>query len=92
MTPAVPIALPITDDTIALIADRVAGLLAERLPSAASPWLTVADAATYLGCPTSRVYALKAARQIPHHKEGSRLLFHRDELDAWVRKGGGLRP
>jgi excisionase family DNA binding protein len=77
--------------------DRLAELLAPRLGSQApategSPWLGVDDAATYLGCPRSRIYALVSARRIPHCRDGSRLLFDRTELDAWVRAGGAKRP
>jgi excisionase family DNA binding protein len=52
----------------------------------------VGAAAEHLACPRSRVYALGAARRIPHRRDGSRLLFRRSELDAWLEGGGGLRP
>jgi excisionase family DNA binding protein len=58
----------------------------------AIPWLDVEGAAKHLACPRSRIYALVSARRIPHHKDGSRLLFRREELDEWVRMGGGRRP
>jgi excisionase family DNA binding protein len=58
----------------------------------ANTWLSVPEAAAYLRCPTSRIYALKSADRIPFHLDGSRLLFRRSELDAWIRQGGGTRP
>ena len=78
--------------------DRLAELLKPRLAGrhgehpGASPWLNVEAAAAYLSCPKSRVYALVSARRIPFHKDGSRTLFRREELDLWVRDGGARRP
>jgi excisionase family DNA binding protein len=89
------LAVELPDEVLESIAERAAELVAERLAAEAapSPWLDVAGAAEYIGgAPTSRVYALVSAGRIPHHRDGSRLLFHRDELDAWIRDGGGKRP
>jgi excisionase family DNA binding protein len=72
--------------------------LAERLlprleaPAHTDGWLTVGEAAGYLRCPKSRLYSLVSARRIPFVKDGSRTLFRRSELDAWLRAGGGKRP
>jgi len=73
------------------IAQRAAELLAARVP-AEDHWMTVAEAAEYLRCPISRIYALTSAKRVPHHHDGSRLLFRRSELDTWVMSGGGRRP
>jgi excisionase family DNA binding protein len=57
-----------------------------------SPWLTVAEAARYLGWPEGRLYKLTAARAIPYRKHGARILFQRHELDQWLdeyREGPG---
>jgi excisionase family DNA binding protein len=82
------------DETLATLADRLAPILATRIGHAepAFPWLDVGHAAEHLSCPRSRIYALVSARRIPHYKDGSRLLFRREELDDWVRAGGGRRP
>jgi excisionase family DNA binding protein len=86
------------DDTLATLADRLADrlepILVPRLNPSQPPdsWLDVGQAAEHLSCPRSRIYALVSARRMPHHKEGSRLLFRREELDEWVRAGGGRRP
>jgi excisionase family DNA binding protein len=78
------------------VAERAAAIvieqLREELAPAPSPWLDVAGAAEYIAAPVSRIYALVSADRIPFHRDGSRLLFHRDELDAWIRDGGGKRP
>jgi hypothetical protein len=56
-------------------------------------WLRGADRiAEYIDAPRSRVYALSSAGRIPVEHDGSNLMGHRSELDAWVRKGGGKRP
>lgn len=73
------------------VAVRVAELLAER-ERAPEPWIGVEAAAEHLACPKSRIYALTSAERIPFTRDGSRLLFRRGELDAWLSDGGGTRP
>jgi len=82
------------DETLARLADRLAPILVSKIEtnSQAVPWLDVHGAARHLTCPRSRIYALVSAGRIPHHRDGSRLLFRREELDDWVRTGGGIRP
>jgi excisionase family DNA binding protein len=82
------------DQALDALADALAPRLAGRIGSdnAATPWLDVAEAAEHLSCPKSRIYALVSARRIPFYKDGSRTLFRRNELDEWVRGGGGRRP
>ena len=76
------------------IAARAAELVAERLEPTEDRWMNVDEAAHYLGCPKSRVYALASCKpaRIPFERDGSRLVFKRSELDAWIRAGGGKRP
>lgn len=50
-----------------------------------SPWLGIAAAADYLDWPRQRLYKLTASGAIPHYKQEGRLLFHRQELDQWLR-------
>lgn len=50
-----------------------------------SPWMAVDAAAAYLDWPKQRLYKLSAAGAIPHYKHDGRLLFHRQELDHWLR-------
>jgi excisionase family DNA binding protein len=78
-------------DTLApALAERVAGLLGERI-AARSPWMTVDEAAEYLRCAPKRIYDLTSQGRLPRHKDGSRVLLHRDELDAYVA-GTPLTP
>lgn len=84
------------DAALDQLADRLAPRLAARLGQTTSGsgdvWLDVTGAAEYVSCPKSRIYALTSARRIPFHKDGSRTLFRRDELDEWLRAGGAKRP
>ena len=84
----------IDDETLTTLADRLAPILVTRIghDEHIFPWLDVEGAAQHLACPRSRIYALVSVRRIPYYKDGSRLLFRREELDDWVRAGGGRRP
>jgi excisionase family DNA binding protein len=77
-------------DLVEAIAERVVELLAPTLDMPGE-WLTAVEAAEYLRCPPSRIYALSSARRIPLYHDGSRLLFKRSELDRWVSAGGSKR-
>lgn len=86
------LALDVPGELVEQIAQRAAAIMVEHEAPAASPWLTVGEAAEYLRCPKSRVYSLVSAGRIPFVKDGSRTLFSRGELDAWLHNGGGKRP
>jgi excisionase family DNA binding protein len=71
--------------------DRLAELLAPRLarriaPTPATPWLDVDEAAAYLRCSRQRVYDLRHAGVLKPHRDGRRLLFRRDDLDAYLER------
>jgi excisionase family DNA binding protein len=53
-----------------------------------SPWMAIERAAAYLDLRKQRLYRLTASGEIPHYKQEGRLLFHRGELDAWLRRFG----
>lgn len=75
------------------VAERAAEILAERQGENTEPgFLGVEGAAAFLSCPKSRVYRLVSAGRVPHHRDGSRLLFDRDELRQFVRTGGAKTP
>lgn len=57
-----------------------------------SPWLSATEAAQYLRCPLSRIRRLRMTGDLPHEKDGSRVLYNRDELDAFIRSGGAISP
>lgn len=85
------LALVFPDPLVERIARRAAELVSAEIPAQADRWLDVQGAADHLACPKSRIYALVHQREIPHHRDGSRLLFRRGELDAWVEAGGARR-
>lgn len=72
------------------IAHRAADLVTQE--SSPDPYLDTKHAAEYLDCGKSRLHTLVSIRRIPHHRDGTRLLFRRSELDEWIRNGGGKRP
>jgi excisionase family DNA binding protein len=57
-----------------------------------TPWLTAHEAAAYLGCSLSRVRRLTMTRELPHEKDGARVLYHRDALDKFILAGGARTP
>lgn len=62
------------------------------------PWLNVSRAAEHLACSSKRIYDLKSQGRLRYAKEGGRLIFRREWLDAVVELGGerddseGLEP
>lgn len=89
------LAVPIPAELVDAIAHRVADELAERMAlgdATASPWLTLEEAAAYLRMPKDTLY--KRTAEIPHTKQGGRIRFRREELDAWMEEGreGPISP
>lgn len=70
------------------IAARAAQLAADRLDQG-SPWMTRKQAAEYLSVPLSR---LEKDKRVPVHRWKGRVLYHRDELDGYVRSFDNTRP
>ena len=52
-----------------------------------SPILTVDQAAAMLGIKPAQCRRWLAAGIVPHHKNGSRIIIHRAELEQWMRAG-----
>lgn len=84
-------AFDIPAELVEAVAVRAAELVRDQA-QAGDRWLTVDEAAEHLRCPKSRIYALTSTGRIPHHRDGSRLLFRQSELDRWVEQGGAKRP
>ena len=77
------LSLAVPEALVEAVAERVADLLAERLPAQGpAPWLDVDGAAAYLASPKSRVYELVAAKRVRHYRDGRRVLFKAEDLDA----------
>lgn len=84
----------VPDDLLDDLAARIAGRLADTTANAApatSPWLDAQGAATHLSTTKRRMYDLAQQGRVPCHREGTRLLFDRRELDEWVRSGDAAR-
>jgi excisionase family DNA binding protein len=69
-------------DDVAL--ERLRDLIGDLRSGEPEPWVDVHGAAEHLACKRQRIYDLVHADRIPHHRDGSRLLFRRSELDAWI--------
>jgi excisionase family DNA binding protein len=78
-----PMMLSAPPELIEAIAQRAAEIVAQTLePASRSPYMNVEEAAEYLRCKPQRVYDLVSMRRLTPRKDGSRSLFHRDDLDA----------
>ncbi len=77
-----PFSLSVPPELVDALAERVAALIAEQATPVPLPYLTVEEAAEYLGRPRSRVYELVAQKRVRHYREGRALLFRREDLDA----------
>lgn len=85
-------ALILPPECIDAIADRVAALVLAGLKpdgsASQSPYLTIPEAAEYLRCSRQRVDDLLSQRRLTRHKDGSRTLVSRAELDRYMGGSG----
>ena len=81
----------VSPEVIDVIAQRVVEVLDER-QAQPEPWIGVAEAAEHLHCRPQRIYALVHQGRLQPCREGSRLLFRRSQLDAWLLAGPGVEP
>jgi excisionase family DNA binding protein len=79
------LSLNVPPELIEAISERTAALLAELLPASPEPYLDVDGAAGYLACSRDRIYDLRR-QGLAHFKDGSRLLFKREDLDGWLSR------
>jgi excisionase family DNA binding protein len=70
----------IPDEFVDEIADRVA----ERFDRPVEGWLDVEQAAAYLAAKPDRIYDLVAMDRLEVRRDGRRLLFRREWLDAAI--------
>ena len=83
-----------TDDDLDRLAEKLAPRLLERIPTLAlaarsasekrAVWLNSDQAAEHLGCPRSRIHDLVQLGKLEPRRDGRRLLFRREELDAYL--------
>ena len=72
-------------EAVEAIAWHVESRVLERMANERSPWMTAPQAAEHMAAPLSRVRKLTSAGKLPHYKEGGRVLYRRDEIDAYIR-------
>lgn len=85
-----PLSITLAGALLDEIVDRVSERVLEANGPAVEPWVGVADVAVHLACRRQRIYDLVGRRgvhQIPHRRDGTRLLFRLSEVDAWLADG-----
>jgi excisionase family DNA binding protein len=83
----IQVPLTLDPEALALIAAALAEQQHGREP-AASPLLTIAEAATHLRCKRQRIDDLLSQRRLTRIKEGRRTLIRRDEIEQHLRDRG----
>jgi excisionase family DNA binding protein len=76
--------LELPDAVLEEIAQRAAALVVEQQTSSMPVWLNTADAAAYIAAKPGRVHDLVQLGRLEPRRDGRRLLFKRDELDAYL--------
>lgn len=78
------VVLQLSDAQVDAIARRVAELLDQPSMPEPSRWLDAAGAAEHLATRPDRIYDLVQLGKLVPRRDGRRLLFRRDELDAYL--------
>jgi excisionase family DNA binding protein len=80
--------LELSDSVVEEIAQRAAEIVLARAPTsngnATSPYLTIVEAAEFLRSKRHRVDDLLSRGTLTRHKDGSRTLILRSELEAYI--------
>lgn len=84
----------ISDDDMERLAHMVTERVVERLANYRDHYMTVAEAAVYLGFSQSKLHKLTAQRRIPFTQDGrgARCYFRKAELDAWRGPASTVNP
>jgi|1185.fasta_scaffold53729_2 hypothetical protein len=85
--------LQLDDDVL----DQLVGLVAERLAEReakenGTPWRNATEAAEHIRAKLSRIRKLTMTGDLKAYHDGSRVLYHVDDLDDFVRRGGARSP
>jgi excisionase family DNA binding protein len=59
-------------------------------PTSSSPYLSVPEAADYLGVSVSFLKKAVAANRCPHRHLGRRVVLRKEQLDRWVDSRPGV--
>ena len=86
--PVPSLRLDLPDELLDELVGRVADELERRGVSArASRWLTLDEAAAYIGARPQRIYDLRSSGRLRRTGDGGRVLVDRRELDALIERG-----
>ena len=85
------VTLTLSRDALLAIAATVSELLRPAAQPAGSPYMTVAEAADYIRSRPQRIYDLVSSQRLPKHKDGSRVLILRADLDRYLTGRGQPR-
>jgi len=80
----VNVTLNLPPDVMEEIARRAAEIAAGQAPAAVPDYLTATEAAEYLRCRPQRIYDLTSAGRVRVCKDGSRSLYRRVDLNAYL--------
>jgi excisionase family DNA binding protein len=78
--------MELTAEQLDAIAERVAARIAESSTAAAPTWLDTRGAADYIAGTVGRIHDLVQLRRLTPRRDGRRLLFRRDDLDAYLER------
>jgi hypothetical protein len=81
---SVNLTITLTDQQVNEIAERAADLLAERQTATASPWLDTKGAADHIAATPGRIHDLVQLGHLTPRRDGRRLVFRREQLDAYI--------
>lgn len=80
-----PLALELPNALIETLAQRIAAIVLERLEDTSNRrWLTVDQAADYIGRTPEAIRGLVKRRELTGYKPDGRLQLDRTELDRWM--------
>lgn len=82
-----PIILTTPEELKTLIGESVRSALSDHQPLQSGPYLGIDEAAAYLNLKKQTLYGFTSSRSIPFLKRAKRLLFLKDDLDAWLAQG-----
>ncbi len=87
VTGPLQVTLTLSAEQVDLIAERVAAILAGQQQPQQGRWLTIDQAADYVGAKRQRIYDLRAKGRLSKTGDGGRVLIDRHELDALIERG-----
>jgi excisionase family DNA binding protein len=81
---AIALTVELSDEQVRSIAEQAAAIVSQQQTSSAPTWLNTTDAADYIAAKVGRVHDLVQLGKLMPRRDGRRLLFRRDELDAYL--------